>query len=166
MIGQNVKCVAGKVRLFPKPGYLPNTTPLWRHFLAFNPFLFLELIPVEIGRLDSHGDIPGIESGDPYRQIVPPAMDAGPESASFSFSPSTCSASALVTSLHASSSLGLLAAGLARVAPEAQKGQECNKVRAGSAWNQFRLLLQRLFIAVLNTRMSLNEVNHWARHPQ
>jgi hypothetical protein len=46
-----------------------------------------------------------IESGDSYLQMVPPAVDAGPESGSFNFSPITCSASALVTSLHASSSV-------------------------------------------------------------
>src|SRR5262249_30898501 len=51
-----------------------------------------------------------IESGDPYRQIVPPAIDAGPESGSFSFSPITSSASAFVTSLHASISPALLLA--------------------------------------------------------
>jgi len=39
---------------------------------------------------------------------VPPAIDAGPESASFSFSPIAASASALVTSLQASISPELL----------------------------------------------------------
>jgi hypothetical protein len=48
------------------------------------------------------------DSGDPYMQIVPPAIDAGPASGSFSFSPITASASALVTSLQASISPELL----------------------------------------------------------
>jgi hypothetical protein len=58
--------------------------------------------------------LPDSESGDPYMQIVPPWVEAGPESASFSFSPITCSASALVTRVHASISPD--AAVLARLA--------------------------------------------------
>src|ERR1700727_1897107 len=59
-----------------------------------------------------------MESGDSYRQMVPPCIDAGPASGSFSFSPITCSASALVTSLQASNSAeapdaGVEVAGLA-----------------------------------------------------
>jgi hypothetical protein len=56
-------------------------------------------------------------------QIVPPAVDAGPESGSFSFSPITVSASALVTSLQASTSPELLddeLAGAALLLPSAE----------------------------------------------
>src|ERR1051326_6725601 len=55
-----------------------------------------------------------IESGDSYVQMLPPCIEAGPESGSFSFSPITASASALVTSLQAKSSefpAGLLVLG-------------------------------------------------------
>src|SRR6185437_2718404 len=64
-----------------------------------------------------------IESGAPYMQIVPPAIDAGPESGSFSFSPNTASASALVTSLQASISPELLAVELEVEALELAAGE-------------------------------------------
>jgi len=56
-----------------------------------------------------------IESGDSYMQMLPPCIEAGPELGSFSFSPITASASALVTSLQAKSS-ALLALDVAGVA--------------------------------------------------
>jgi hypothetical protein len=56
-------------------------------------------------------------------QIVPPAIDAGPESGSFSFSPITASASALVTSLQASISPELLAVELEVEALELAAGE-------------------------------------------
>lgn len=64
-----------------------------------------------------------IESGAPYIQIVPPAIEAGPESGSFSFSPITASASAFVTSLQASISPELLAVELEVEALELVAGE-------------------------------------------
>src|SRR5262249_61952861 len=54
-----------------------------------------------------------IVSGDSYMHSSPPCMETGPDSPSFRCSPSTASASALVTSVQASNSLDAEAAGFA-----------------------------------------------------